>query len=200
MVASSCICAYSFHSLSHLHRNSTASTRPPMCESVAFRPSLVSHSKSDAKRQKVVTDVTIGDRYVHGRRRGDAITHNGPVRLERSLWMGMPNIPITASFSFFSSTCWLHVHIHPPCPNLLMRCTYAFTSQPTVNMASSLRFHPRNICRSCPSHGRANALRPSLSSFPTRLLPFPLTASLSDGSKPRSPFAGRDTHPPRVRP
>ena len=67
VVASSCICAYSFHSLSHLHRNSTASsTRPPMCESVAFRPSLVSHSKSDAKRQKVVTDVTIGDRYMAG--------------------------------------------------------------------------------------------------------------------------------------
>ena len=40
--------------------------RPPMCESVAFRPSLVSHSKSDAKRQKVVTDVTIGDRYMAG--------------------------------------------------------------------------------------------------------------------------------------
>ena len=37
-----------------------------MCERVAFRPSLVSHSKSDAKRQKVVTDVTIGDRYMAG--------------------------------------------------------------------------------------------------------------------------------------
>ena len=37
-----------------------------MCESFAFRPSLVSHSKSDAKRQKVVTDVTIGDRYMTG--------------------------------------------------------------------------------------------------------------------------------------
>ena len=58
-----------------------------------FRPSLVSKSDADdAKRQKVVTDVTIGDmralplsvdRYIA---RGDAIIHSGPVRSNSRLF------------------------------------------------------------------------------------------------------------------
>ena len=136
-----------------------------MCERVAFRPSLVSHSKSDAKRQKVVTDVTIGDRYMAGgevtpllttdQYDGDAkyVSHHNEFQLlQFDVLVACPH-----SATMSKSQDMIHVVL-----NSTTHCEHGKLSP----ISSTQHLSP------CPSHGRPPRLPPLFLSHALAAFPF----------------------------